>query len=101
MRFLGRMRGSGTLTCGDQTIGPADYELDGYMIRPGADDASGELRMASGELQRVFGRHGLRLVTSDGQVLHLRFTGKQSDARGDAAHVDISEGLPPPKKWRH
>ena len=54
-----------------------------------------------GGLQRVFGRHGLRLVTSDGQVLHLRFTGKQSDARGDAAHVDISEGLPPPKKWRH
>ena len=101
MRFLGRLRGSGTLVCGDETIGAADYDLDGYMTRPGEVVASGELRMPAADLQRSFGRRDLRLLTSDGKVFHLRFSGKPSDSRGDAAHVDVTEGLPPAKEWRH
>lgn len=100
MRFLGKLRGTGTLASADGTIGPADYELDGYMMRPGAVVASGELRMPSATLARAFDRHGLRLVTEDGRTLPLRFTGKPSDRGGDAAHVDISEGLPTETEWR-
>jgi hypothetical protein len=101
MRFLGRLRGSGTLVCGDETIGPADYDLDGYTTRPGQVVASGELRMPAADLQRSHGRRDLRLLTFDGKVLHLRFSGKQSAPYGDAAHIDVTEGLPPASEWRH
>lgn len=100
MRFLGKLLGTGTVANADGTIGPADYELDGYVIRPGAIVASGELRMASGELQRAHAGAGVRLVTEDGRTLPLRFTGKLSDLGGDIAHIDISEGLPDEKEWR-
>jgi hypothetical protein len=33
MRFLGRLHG--TLVCGEETIGPADFDLDGFKTRPG------------------------------------------------------------------
>ncbi len=101
MKFLGRLRGNGTLVCGDEQIGPADYDLDGFMTRPGEVVASGELRMPAAALQRARGRHDLRLHTADGRVLHLRFSGKQSDTGGDAVHIDVSEGLPSIKEWRH
>jgi hypothetical protein len=100
MRFLGKLRGTGTLASADGAIGPADYELDGYAMRPGAVVASGELRMPSAALARAFDRRGLRLVTADGRTLPLRFTGKPSDRGGDAAHIDISEGLPTETEWR-
>jgi hypothetical protein len=100
MRFLGKLRGTGTLATADGTIGPADYELDGYVMRPGSVVASGELRMPPAALARAFDRRGLRLVTADGRTLPLRFTGKPSDRGGDAAHVDISEGLPTETEWR-
>src|SRR5204862_6776370 len=47
MKFLGRLRGNGTLVCGDEQIGAADYDLDGFMTRPGEVVASGELRMSA------------------------------------------------------
>ena len=99
MRFLGKMRGSGTVASADGTIGPADYELDGYVVRPGSIVASGELRMASAALARAHGGKGGRLTTTDGSFA-LRFTGKPSDLGGDAAHIEISEGLPEEKDWR-
>ena len=100
MRFLGKLCGTGTLASADGTIGPADYELDGYVVRPGAVVASGELRMPSSALARAFDRRNLCLVIADGRTLPLRFTGKPSDRGGDAAHVDISEGLPNEAEWR-
>jgi hypothetical protein len=100
VKFLGKLRGSGTLASADGSIGPADYELDGYMMRPGAVVASGELRMAAGALQGVFDRRGLRLVTAEGRILPLRFTGRPSDRLGRIAHIDISEGLPSETEWR-
>ena len=101
MKFLGKMRGSGTVASADGTIGPADYELDGYVVKPGAIVASGELRMASAALARAHDRHDLRLTVANGGSFALRFTGKPSDRGGDAAHVEISEGLPAEKEWRH
>lgn len=100
MRFLGKLRGSGTLTATDGTIGPADYELDGYLMRPGAVVASGELHMAAGALEATVDRQGLRLITAEGRVLPFRFTGKLSERRGQFAHIDISEGLPAEGEWR-
>ena len=100
MRFLGKLRGSGTLAAADGPIGPADYELDGYLMRPGALVASGELHMAAGALGQTIDRQGLRLITAEGRSLPLRFTGKLSDRRGQFAHVDISEGLPTEGEWR-
>lgn len=99
MRFLGKMRGSGTVANADGAIGPADYELDGYVVRPGNIIASGELRMASTALARAHDGAAVRLTTADG-TFALRFTGKPSDRGGDAAHVEISEGLPTEKEWR-
>lgn len=101
MKFLGRLRGNGTLVCGDETIGPAEYDLDGYTTRPGEVVASGELRMSATDLQRSHGRRDLRLLSSDGRVFHLRFSGKQSESDGDAAHIDVTDGLPDAKDWRH
>jgi len=100
LRFLGKLRGRGTVTSADRMIGPADYELDGYVMRPGAIVASGELRMAALALQDAHAAPAVRLVTAQGHSLPLRFTGKPSDRGGDAAHVDISEGLPDEKEWR-
>jgi len=100
VRFLGKLRGTGTLASAEGPIGPADYELDGYVMRPGAVVASGELRMPSASLMRAFGQYGLCLVTADGRTMPLRFTGRPSDRGGDAAHVDISEGLPTETEWR-
>lgn len=100
MRFLGKMRGSGTVAGVDGTIGPADYELDGYVISPGAIVASGELRMAAAALARAHDGEGIRLVMADGATFALRFTGKPADRGGEAAHVEISEGLPEEREWR-
>lgn len=100
MRFLGKLRGGGTLAAADGTIGPVDYELDGYLMRPGAVVASGELHMTSGDLEATVDRHGLRLITAEGRILPFRFTGKLADRRGPFAHIDISEGLPSEGEWR-
>jgi len=100
VRFLGKLCGTATLANADGTIGPADYELDGYVMRPGAVVASGELRMTSAALARAFGQRGLRLVTPDGHTWPLRFTGKPSDRSSGAAHIDISDGLPGETEWR-
>ena len=100
MKFLGKLRGNGTLAGADGPIGPAGYELDGYVMRPGAIVASGELSLEAGVLRGVFDHRGLHLVIADGRKLPLRFTGKPSDRHGRIAHIDISEGLPDEKEWR-
>jgi len=100
MKFLGKMRGSGTVASADGTIGPADYELDGYVVKPGSIIASGELRMASEALAQAHLGQGVRLMTADGRAFPLRFTGKPSDRLGRIAHVDIHQGLPAAEQWR-
>ncbi|HVZ02284.1 MAG TPA: hypothetical protein VHA35_22450 [Dongiaceae bacterium] len=99
MKYLGGIRGEGTLALGDLDLGPVDYELDGYATPPtGNVSASGEIRTAPAVLKKAFGRRDLKLVTEDGRHLGLRFSDKK--ITGDYAHVDVTSGLPDAKNWR-
>lgn len=99
MKYLGGLRGEGTLTLGDQALGTANYELDGYATPPtGHVSASGEIRTAPALLKKAFGRRDLKLVTENGRELGLRFSDKK--ILGDYAHVDVTSGLPDAKNWR-
>jgi hypothetical protein len=100
MRHLGRLSGSGTLSCEGVVLGDADFEIDAYCTRPDEVVGSGEIRMAPAALDQAIGRNGLRLTTADGQVLELRFSSRRHDAASGAAHADITAGLPPPDKWQ-
>ena len=100
MRHLGTLRGSGMLECGGVALGRADYELDGYIVRPGEVSASGEVRMQPPLLSSAFGRKDLCLRTDDGQELSIRFSGKWLPETADTAHADVYAGLPTEKKWR-
>lgn len=102
MQFLGAMRGHGTLTSSNdgQDFGSAEYDIDGFRTQNGELVASGELRLPSERLAQAFGRNDLRLQTEDGAQLTVRFSGKQVRVGADAAHIDVTAGLPPPKEWR-
>lgn len=100
MRYLGVLRGSGTLACGDETMGRADFDIDGFLTRPGEVVGSGEIRMSPADLNGAFGRTNLLLTTDDGRVLNVRFSGKRVDPSDGAAHADISGGLPPAAEWQ-
>ena len=99
MRYLGALRGAGTLGGATGPFGRADYELDGYLMKPGEVVASREIRMKPEELNEAFGRRDLSLRTEDGRVLELRFSGKRLSHTSNAAHADIRSGLPDAKDW--
>lgn len=99
MRYLGGLSGSGDLTCGDRTVARAEYDFDGYLVKAGQVVCSGEIRLADGALDRVFGRSDVTLVTDDGRHLSLRFS--RLGRAGDAAHVDVAGELPAAGDWRH
>ena len=102
MRFLGKLCGAGTLRCGEETLGRAEYEFDGYVTHAGEVVASGELRMPAASLTEAFGRNDLSLATDDGRVLKVRFSGGQQRRTAPlAAHVDVSgDQLPRVREWR-
>ena len=100
MRYLGVLRGSGMLASGDEPMGRAEFDIDGFRTQPGDVVGSGEIRMSPVDLDRAFGRTSLQLTTDDGRVLELRFSGKRLDASQGAAHADIASGLPPAAKWK-
>ncbi|MFO1161330.1 MAG: hypothetical protein U1E60_21010 [Reyranellaceae bacterium] len=100
MRHLGVLRGSGMLECQGEALGRAEYELDGYFVRPGEIVASGEVHMAADQLAEAFGRNGLVLRTDDGLVLSIRFSGKRLAPESTVAHADVRDGLPDEKAWR-
>lgn len=100
MRHLGVLRGAGTLLSRGETVGRADYEFDGYLMRPGEVVASGEIRMAPGMLRDAYGRRDLSLRTDDGRVLGVRLSPRRQDSPDDAAHADVHDGLPGEKDWR-
>lgn len=100
MRHLGVLRGSGMLGCKDESLGRADYEFDGYLVRQGEIVASGEVHMDPAVLADAFGRNGLTLRTDDGLVLSIRFSGKRLAPSSTVAHADVREGLPDEKAWR-
>ncbi len=100
IRYLGVMRGSGSMACHGEPMGRADYEIEGFQTKPGEVVGSGEIRMAPEDLDRAFGRTDLQLTTDDGRVLAVRFSGKRLDPTSAAAHADISGDLPPVSHWR-
>lgn len=100
LKFLGTWRGTGDLRQAEQSLGRADFEFDGFLSRPGEVVASGELRMPPASLAEAVGRRTLELVTDEGPVLTVRFTGKISETAGGVIHVEVGGQLPPPAKWR-
>lgn len=100
MRYLGVIRGDGTMASGDEELGRAHYEIEGFLIRPGEVAGSGEIRMPAEALGRVFGRRDLHLTTDDGRVISVRFSGKRLAAGSDVAHADFSGALPEVSAWR-
>jgi hypothetical protein len=99
MRYLGALRGTGTLVGETGAFGRVDYELDGYLMRPGEVVASGEIRMNADALNAAFGRRDLSLQTDDGLTLGVRFSGKRLSSTSDIAHADIRGGLPDTQDW--
>ena len=99
MRYLGVLCGSGVMECDGEAIGRADYEFDGYLMRPGEIVASGEVRMKADELTNAFGRRNLILRTDDGRLLPIFFSRRRVAISSDAAHVDVRGGLPDLKEW--
>jgi hypothetical protein len=99
MRHIGVLSGSGVVECAGEAIGRADYELDGYLMRPGEIVASGEVRMKAEELTDACGRRDLILRTDDGRRLSIVFSRRRAAAASDAAHVDVRDGLPALKEW--
>jgi hypothetical protein len=100
MRYLGGLRGAGTLALGEHVLGAVDYDFDGYAAPTMGVTASGEIRTAPAVLKKVFGRRDLALVTENGRRLGLRFSDKKLTGDADAAHVDVTSGLPDAKNWR-
>jgi hypothetical protein len=100
MRYLGELRGTGNLKFGDQTVGRADYEIEGYVAKFGAVTASGEIRMPAASLREFFGRTDVQLQTEDGRLLAIRFSDKRLPAASDCAHVEVSGDLPLAFGWR-
>ena len=82
MKYLGAMRGSGTLVSADEALGAASYEIDGYQMKPGEVVASGELRMAARDLARAFGLRHLQLRTDDGRASRVPLDERAPPARG-------------------
>jgi hypothetical protein len=99
MRYLGALRGGGQLSTPEESLGRADYEIDGYLLKPGEVVASGEIRMTPEDLVRAFGQRNLRLLSDDGRLFSIRFSGKKLSPASTAAHADFSGDLPIESAW--
>ncbi len=99
--YLGRIAGAGSVRVGGQTVARASYDFDGFATPHGGVTGSGELRLAPSDLEAVFGKLGVQLITDDGRLLDLKFSEKELPPAADAAHVDVSGDLPrSPAEWR-
>ena len=100
-RYLGRMAGAGSVRVDGETVARANYEFDGFAAPPGGAIASGEIMLPSSDLESVFGRVGVQLLTDDGRLLDLTFSEKALPPATDTAHVDVRGDLPrSPAEWR-
>lgn len=93
MRYLGGLRGVGKLTHDGKALARAAYELDEFFTKPGLMTGTGEIRMTYHALQSVFGRKDLKLLTSDGRSLSLRFTENRLRPATTIAHVSVAGGI--------
>ena len=100
MHYLGGISGAGVLKSGDETIARADYDFDGYLMKPARVTGCGEIRMSPDALKQVFGRSDLQLLTDDGRRLRLQFTERQLRSASEVAHVNVAGELPSASEWR-
>jgi hypothetical protein len=99
--YLGRLAGAGGVRIGGETVARAAYDFDGFATRHGGVTGSGELRLAPSDLEAVFGKPGVQLLTDDGRLLDLKFSETALPPASTAAHVDVSGDLPrSPAEWR-
>ncbi len=99
--YLGRLAGAGSVRIGGETVARASYDFDGFATPHGGVTGSGELRLTPSDLEAVFGKPGVQLLTDDGRVLNLKFSEKALPPATEAAHVDVSGDLPrSPAEWR-
>ena len=102
MRYLGRISGHGVLQCNGEHIAHASYDFDGFVKKPIGVSCSGEIQLSATILKDVFGRRDIQLLTDDGRLLNLTFSGKALLSSSDVAHVDVTGELPVmPGSWRH
>jgi hypothetical protein len=101
MTYVGALRGEGVLvsTADRSELGRAEYDIGAFRDHSKELVASGELRMSPDALEQAFGRPDLLLQTDSGLSLEVRFSGKRLAAGTDAAHVDVTQGLPAPADW--
>jgi hypothetical protein len=99
MHYLGGLHGAGILSCGDEAVGRADYDFDGFVTKQGQVTGCGEIRMSPEALREVFGRKDLHLLTDGGRRLSLQFSEKRLPSASDAAHVNVAGGLPRMSEW--
>ena len=102
MRYLGRISGHGVLQCNGEHIARASYDFDGFVKKPIGVTCCGEIQLSAAVLKDVFGRRDIQLLTDDGRLLNLTFSGKALLPSSDVAHVDVTGELPAmPGSWRH
>jgi hypothetical protein len=100
-RYLGRIAGRGALRAGGETLAQASYDFDGFASSHGGVVSSGELSLAASDLEAVFGKSGVQLLTEDGRVLDVTFSEKALSPGAVVAHVDVTGDLPrSPEEWR-
>jgi hypothetical protein len=64
--------------------------------------SSGEIEALASDLQAVFGRPRVQLLTDDGRLLDLKFSQKALNLRSGVALVEVSGDLPKSREnWRH
>jgi len=101
MDYLGGLRGTGVLLCGNASVTPMQYDFDGYLSNSGEVTSCGEIRLPAAVLKDIFGRADLKLRTAGGRVLSLRFSEKRLPTSCvGAAHVDVAGDLPAAADWR-
>lgn len=102
LRYLGGISGSGTLCCDGRDLARASYAFDGYLESSRTILASGEVRAPAGALNRIVGRRDVKLRTDDGRVMTIKLSEQSLAEACDAAHVDVTAGMPETLKgWRH
>jgi hypothetical protein len=102
MRYLGHISGKGVLKWKGQDVGPAAFDFDGFFKNPFGVMCSGEIRLLPPALRAVFGHRGVQLLTDEGRLLDIRFSGKELPSESDSAHVDVTGDLPKtPRTWQH
>lgn len=67
MDYLGGLRGTGLLLCGNASVAAVQYDFDGYISNSGQVTSCGEIRLQASALREVFGLADLHLQTAEGR----------------------------------